>query len=192
MKRWTNLIFLAGAFAWSTGACASGNLVANSTFDAGITGWTPSTEGTGAVSWSSSFGNPPGSGFASSPGPNSAASFNQCMAIDAPEAVDFMVDARVVNSSGSGGYVFAAFMYSSTNCSTGLLGNLPAGSESFPPNAWAGFRSSVIGFSLLPGTQSVLILVGTRTFADAGSFQSYDVDNIYFGSDSFFANGFDP
>ena len=191
MNPWTNSIVLAALLTLSASADAGGNLLANPTFDTGIAGWQIGTEGGGSVTWLGNFGNPAGSAAVSSPNPNSSASLSQCIAISAPATVDFIVDGYAANSSGSGGYVFVVFAYSADNC-TGFLGNLPAGTPSSPVGIWNGFRSTLAGAALPAGTKSVFVMVGSRAEAAAGSLQNYYIDNVYFGSDSIFTDGFEP
>ncbi len=173
-------------------AAARDNRVVNPTFDSGVSGWQIVTTGSGALMWDGGFGNPAGAAYASSPAPNSSASLYQCIAISAPNTVDFIVDAYVSTTSVSGGYVTAAFAYSQLGCVGTMLGNLPAGTESFPTAGWHGLRLTLTDAPLPDGTKSVYIRVGSIAFGDAGSVDNYYFDNIRFGTHSIFSDGFEP
>jgi hypothetical protein len=156
------------------------NLVVNPDFNAGIGSWTPSVNG-GTVAWSAGFGNPAGSISTNSPAPNTSALATQCVAISAPATVDFIVDGYASLSTVSGGFVISATAYTGTDCTGTNLGDLPGGSESFPPGGWQGFQIALVSQQLPASTNSVLLTIGSSTGPTAGSIDDYFFDNIRFG-----------
>lgn len=170
-------------------AVAAGNLVLNPGFDADLNDWTPVTSAGASVSRDASFGNPAGSVYASAPLPNTSAAITQCIGISAPFIADFSVDGYASAASVSGGWVLAATAYDAVGCAGNDLGVLPQVDYSFPPSSWHGF--TVIFAGALPaGTQSVLLTVGCEALAAAGSSDNYYFDNVWFGDDRLFADGF--
>ena len=169
---------------------AGGNLAVNPGFDLDLSGWTPVVSAGASVKWISS-GNPGGSAYASAPNPNTSAVITQCIDVTAPLTVDFLVDYYIASSIVSGGSIMQGTAYAGPACGSANLGNLPNGTLGLSPGGW-GFRMTLAGAALPAGTHSVLLSLGCQSGAAAGSANNYYFDNVWFGSDIIFANGFGP
>jgi hypothetical protein len=164
--------------ALSCGTAGAANLVLNPNFDSGIGNWSAFGNLGGFAQFDGTFGNPAGSVFLSASMPSSDAGVHQCIAISAPADVDFIVDGFTDNSSGSGSVQIVAGAYTSTDCVSGFISNLPQGTETFPPGGWNGFELSLLNQPLPAGTQSVALLLQTQA---GNGVQNYHFDNVRFG-----------
>lgn len=169
--------------AWLAGLCLAGlapvaaaqNQVANAQFDNGLTGWTSIV---GIASVDNNQGSPTAPSLQLLPdsanqGPPSAELQSDCIAVDASQNYDLIVD---MMQAPDGVTMAEALAYSDASCSSALgsaatvetFGGDPVG------NGWV--RSSNLGFALPQGTAGVRVSLKVD-----GTFNSGGFDWVQFG-----------
>jgi hypothetical protein len=168
------LVRIVGIAVFATSATAA-NLVINSDFATDTNGWA-NVSGT-PLSWDGGTGDPiAGSGhFLTSL--SVFAYVTQCIAVSAPQNVDFYANVRAT-ASGSGpfGPREGVDAYSDTTC-TNAIGSIAAMTQPLPDDIW--HTVSALDLPLPSGTNSVLLTLSASSHGASGI--DIHFDHILFG-----------
>ncbi|HEX3895971.1 MAG TPA: right-handed parallel beta-helix repeat-containing protein [Rudaea sp.] len=159
------------------GAAHAANLVVNSDFQNGLTGWSASTTGSHvSIALDPSTGSPSNdSAFLNAPDANATGTLSQCVVVSAPMDIDLIGRTLTNSSLGSSDLEIQMQAFQTSTCSGEILETQTASSlNSVPP--W--FERSLQVHPLPNSTNSVLI---SAFFKSGTGSMSAHVDHILFG-----------